>query len=101
MATRTGQKIKLLRLADILKKYTDEEHPLTATELCDKLAQVGVSAERKAIYDDIEQLTLYGMDIIQSRSAPKGYFLASRDFELPEVYLLADAVRSARFISAK
>ena len=101
MATRTGQKIKLLRLADILKKYTDEEHPLNANELCDKLAEVGVTAERKAIYDDIEQLMHYGMDIVQSRSNPKGYFLASREFELPEVYLLADAVRSAKFISAK
>ena len=101
MATRKGQKIKLLQLADILKTYTDEDHPLTATELCDKLAEVGVTAERKAIYDDIEQLIFYGFDIIQSRSAPKGYFLASREFELPEIYLLADAVRSAKFISAK
>ncbi len=101
MATRNGQKIKLLHLADILMRHTDEEHPLTATQLCDKLAEVGVTAERKAIYDDIEQLIFFGYDIIQSRSAPRGYFLASRDFELPEIYLLADAVRSAKFISAK
>ena len=101
MAKIKGQKLKLLYLADILKTYTDEEHPLTASELCEKLAAVGVSAERKAIYDDIECLTLYGLDIVQSRSNPKGYFLASRNFELPEIYLLADAVRSAKFISAK
>lgn len=101
MATRQGQKIKLVRLAQILTRYTDEENPLTATALCDRLAAMGVTAERKAIYDDIEQLRLCGYDIVQSRGLKRGFFLASRDFELPEIYLLADAVRSAKFISAK
>lgn len=98
---RSGQKIKLLCLAQILKKYTDEDNPLTATALCDRLAKMGVTAERKAIYDDIEQLKLCGYDIVTSHGHKRGFFLASRDFELPEIYLLADAVRSAKFISAK
>lgn len=101
MASRQGQKIKLIRLAQILTKHTDEDNPLTASALCDRLAEVGVTAERKAIYDDIEQLRLCGYDIVQSHGHKRGFFIASRDFELPEIYLLADAVRSARFISAK
>lgn len=101
MASRQGQKIKLICLAQIFEKYTDEENPLTATALCDRLAKMGVTAERKAIYDDIEQLNLCGYDIVQSHGHKRGFFLASRDFELPEIYLLADAVRSAKFISAK
>lgn len=101
MASRQGQKIKLICLAQIFEKYTDEENPLTASALCDRLAQMGVTAERKAIYDDIQQLNLCGYDIVQSHGHKRGFFLASRDFELPEIYLLADAVRSAKFISAK
>ena len=60
MAARFGQKLKLLYIIEILKKYTDEEHPMNANELCDLLEQKGVSAERKAIYNDIEMLIYYG-----------------------------------------
>lgn len=101
MAARNGQKVKLLYIVDILKKYTDEDHPITATEICEKLASNGVTAERKAIYDDIAQLTDYGFDIIKTRTPKSGFFLASREFEIPEISLLIDAVKTAKFISAK
>ncbi len=95
------KRLKLLYLIDILRKHTDEEHPLSAPEICEKLAEYGISAERKAIYEDLEALTVYGFDIIKTRVPKSGYFLASREFETSEVYLLEDAVRTARFISAK
>lgn len=101
MAARRGQKVKLLYIIKILTELTDEEHPLSATEICEKLASYAITAERKAIYDDIECLISFGYDIIQTRVPKNGYFLASRDFELPEVYLLCDAVRTAKFISEK
>ncbi len=98
---RRGQKVKLLYIIKILTELTDEEHPLSATEICEKLATYDVTAERKAIYDDIECLISFGYDIVQTRVPKNGYFLASRDFELPEVFLLGDAVRTAKFISEK
>ncbi len=101
MAARTNQKMKLLYIIDILEKYSDEENPINATELCKKLEGLGVSAERKAIYNDIDTLIDFGYDIVKTRTPRFGYFLASRKFELPEVYLLSDAVRSAEFITPK
>lgn len=101
MAARRGQKVKLLYIIKILTELTDEDHPLSATEICEKLSAYDITAERKAIYDDIECLVSFGYDIIQTRVPKNGYFLASRDFELPEVFLLGDAVRTARFISEK
>lgn len=101
MAARRGQKLKLFYIVEILKKYSDENHPLNATEICNRLEMYDVTAERKAIYDDIECLTLYGYDIIKTRVPKNGFFLGARDFELPEIYLLGDAVRTAKFISAK
>ena len=98
---RRGQKVKLLYIIKILTELTDEEHPLSATEICEKLASYYITAERKAIYDDINCLIDFGYDIIQTRTPKNGYFLASRDFELPEVFLLCDAVRTAKFISEK
>ncbi len=101
MAARSGQKIKLLYIIKILTELTDEEHPMSATEICEKLSYYNVTAERKAIYDDIECLIGFGFDIIQTRVPKNGYFLASRDFEVPEIFLLGDAVRTAKFISEK
>ncbi len=98
---RRGQKVKLLYIIKILTELTDEEHPLSATDICEKLAGYDVTAERKAIYDDINCLIDFGYDIVQTRVPKNGYFLASRDFELPEVFLLGDAVRTAKFISKK
>lgn len=101
MASRYGQKVKILHIIDILRKYSDEQNPINAQDICRELEKRGVTAERKAIYDDIAELCDYGYDIIKTATPKKGYFLASREFEIPEIYLLSDAVRTAKFISAK
>ena len=67
----------------MLKEYTDEAHPMTADEIVNALAVRGIVCERKSIYRDIGVLTDYGYDIVCSRSEPKGFFLAYRDFEVP------------------
>lgn len=97
----TGYKQKILTLADIFLHMTDEEHPMTAHQLCEELAMRGISCERKAVYDDILVLTEAGMDIVQMHSPKRGYFLASRTFELAELRLLTDAVQSAVCLTPK
>lgn len=87
---------------DIFLNKTDEDNILSASELCDELAQkYEIEAERKSIYADIETLQNYGMDIIFTRAPKKGYFLASRNFEIAELRLLIDAVQAAGFITPK
>lgn len=102
MAKAEGQKLKLLYIIDILKQNTDENHPITTADLIEKLAVYGVSAERKSIYDDINKLIDFGYDIerISTRNGG-GYYLVEREFELPELKLLVDAVQSSRFITQK
>lgn len=95
------QKLKLLYLADILRRESDEAHPLRVQDMIDRLAALDVQAERKSIYSDLAALEQYGMDITQVKSKSTGYFLAQREFELPELKLLVDAVQSSRFLSAK
>ena len=99
MAKTHGQRLKILYILDFLKRESDEEHPVTARDICEFLDSQGISAERKSVYADISALIDYGADIVRSAS-PRGWFLASREFEEPEIYLLADAVRTAGFISA-
>lgn len=102
MAKSQNQKLKLLYLVDILERKTDEEHPLTAVQLIEELAKVDVTAERKSIYDDVDQLIRFGYDIVLNKSRTNGgYYMASRRFELAELKILVDSVQASRFISPK
>jgi len=96
-----NQKIKILYLMKILMERTDEKHIMNAQELCDALKSYGVSAERKSIYADIQALQDFGIDVIQQKGSNSGYYIGGRDFELPELKLLVDAVQSSKFITTK
>ena len=102
MAKLSGQKLKLLYLIKILEEYTDESHPMSTAELIRRLDDQGIHSERKSIYDDMEKLCDFGYDIVQVHSRQGGgYYMASREFELPELKLLVDAVQASRFITTK
>lgn len=102
MAKGINQKRKLLYLKDILSRETDETHGLTMKQIIEELARYDVSADRKTIYQDLEELSLYGLDILsEHRGRDVVYYLGSRDFELAELKLLVDSVQSAKFISQK
>ncbi len=102
MAKSSNQKMKLLYLMKIMLEKTDEEHGLTTAEIIESLDAYGVGAERKSIYDDMEALRLYGLDIIRSREGRNSdYRVVSREFEMPELKLLVDAVQSSKFITRK
>ena len=102
MAGVKNSKLKLLYIAEILEKQTDENNFISATALCDELSKLGIPAERKSIYKDIDVLREYGYDIIHNGSrSTGGYFMGARKFELAEIRLLSDAVQAANFISQK
>ncbi len=98
MAKTGNQKLKILYLMDLLLTNTDEEHPMAMRDIIEYLESCGISAERKSIYSDIEGLKLFGVDIL---SNAKGYYVVSREFELPEVKMLVDCVSASKFITEK
>jgi len=101
MPSSPYQKMKLLYLMKILLERSDEDHPLTIADLTGALAEYNIKAERKSIYSDLELLRQYGLDIETRQSKTFGYFIASRQFEMPELKLLVDAVQSSRFITQR
>ncbi|MCC8099014.1 MAG: transcriptional regulator [Clostridiales bacterium] len=102
MARGQNQKQKPLYLAKIFLEETDEGHGLTAGELIDRLQQYGVAVERKTLYQDIEDLRQFGMDIVaMQQGRTHTYHLVSRTFELPELKLLVDSVQSSKFITER
>ena len=101
MPRSANQKLKLLCLCRILWERTDEEHPMTVPELIQALEEWDIKAERKSIYDDMEALRCFGLDVQNRKGKDPGWFLGGRTFQLAELKLLVDAVQSSRFISQR
>ena len=93
------QKLKILYLMRVFSEKTDEAHPMSVKDLISYLESLGIHAERKTIYDDRETLRVFGMDIMNRRERPSGFYLASREFETAELKLLVDAVQFSRFLT--
>lgn len=94
------EKLKILYLMRILLRDTDKDHILNAEQLCKKLeAEYEMTCNRKTIYADIERLQRYGLAVKQVKGDRQGYFVDEREFSLPELKLLVDAVQSSKFIS--
>lgn len=102
MAKSSKQKLKMLYLMKMFMTETDEYHSLTIKDIVAKLALYDISADRKTLYQDFEELRTFGLDIISEQDGKNySYKLASRDFELPELKLLVDSVQSAKFITER
>lgn len=95
----TDPKLRLFLLRDFFFEQTDDQHTVTVPEIIAYLASHGILADRRTVYADIERLRGCGMDIEKRRTKTHDYYLAARDFELPELKLLVDAVQSCRFLT--
>ncbi len=102
MPKSENQKQKLLWVARLLLRHTDDEHGMTCSELIEALAREGIAAERKSIYGDIQTLRDFGLHIEMDKVGNSTYYrILDRQFELPELKLLVDAVQSAKFLTEK
>ena len=94
-------KLRPLYLAKILYEKTDEEHYLTTAQLAQILEeQYGITSHRQTIKADIELLKQFGLEIEEVKSVQNRYNLYGRQFDIPELKLLIDAVESSKVITA-
>lgn len=99
---QNDSKVRLLRLLEILKTETDEEHPISIASISKVLKRNwGIDSYRITIQNDIEALRKSGYEIETIRSTQNLYYLSTRIFEQPELKLLLDAVESSKFITQK
>ena len=102
MPKSDNQKLKILYILDYLQKNSREDRPVNAAELIGALDRNhNIRCDRKTVYSDIAALQDYGVDIISIPGKNGGYYVASRNFELPELKLLIDAVQSSRYLTEK
>jgi predicted DNA-binding transcriptional regulator YafY len=102
MPKGTKQKFKLYYLASIMMEKTDDEHMITMPEIKQELEAYGVTADRKSLYDDLESLSVLGIDVIGEKVGRNFYYhVGQKQFEIAELKLLVDAIQSSKFITEK
>ncbi len=102
MPKGTNQKLKLYYLSRIMLEKTDEEHMITMPEIQKALEAYDVTADRKSLYDDLEQLSVLGIEVKGEKIGRNFYYhVSNKKFEIAELKLLVDAIQSSKFITEK
>lgn len=92
-------RVRLLQMRAYLLEHTDERHSVTAREIIAHLELAGFSADRRAVYLDIELLRESGLDIRARRHRANEYYLCGRTFDRAELRLLTDMIRASRVLT--
>ena len=102
MAQDNYRKIKLLKLLELLRLDTDEQHPMTTSQICARLDGMGIVCDRRTLSKDIALLNEQGYEVMDTAVGhEKGYYVEDRSFSIPEFKILLDAVQAASFITEK
>ena len=102
MPKSDNQKLKIFYILDYLERNSHQNNPINANELIAMLdREHNISCDRKTVYSDVAALQEYGVDIVSIPGKNGGYYITSRNFELPELKLLIDAVQSSKYLTEK
>ena len=103
MKQENAYKIKLIKLLEILRQDSDEDHYLESTEILAKLKAMGIECDRRTLYGDIDVLNDFGYEVLCEKDPgkPNKYCVADRNFDVPELRILMDAVQASSFITPK
>lgn len=102
MGKENFSKIKLLKIWEILKQESDENRPMTTGQIIERLADSGITCDRRTLYADIATLNSFGYEVAtQKGQHSNSYYIVDRSFDIPELRILIDAIQAASFISPK
>ena len=102
MSQENCQKIKLLKLMELLRRESDEDHPLRTGEICERLRKMNISCDPRTLHRDIKLLNEQGYEVMSYLiNHEKAFYVADRSFSIPELKILIDAVQASSFITPK
>ncbi len=102
MARENYRKVKLLKLLELLRQQTDEQHPMSTNQICAAMDAMGIPCDRRIVSQDVAALNELGYEIMDTTVGhEKAYFVEDRSFSLPELKILIDAVHASSFITEK
>ena len=89
-------KQRLLEVLSYLRENSNEDHSIKTEEIISHLSARGIQAERKTIYNDVNELNEMGYAIESGR---QGYYYDGQQFETAELRVLIDQIRAGSFLS--
>lgn len=122
------QKMKPYLIYEHLMHNSDESHALSARSIIEYLEDIGVDAERRSIYSDIKEINKalllttsdrFGLakaetmeeaeELLEDEREKsiiydehqKGFYVRKRQYKLDDIRILAECVRTAKFIDEK
>ena len=102
MARDNYRKVKLIKLLELLRQQTDEQHPMTTNQICAAMDQMGIPCDRRIVTQDVIALNELGYEIMATMIGhEKAYYVEDRNFSVPELKILIDAVHASSFITEK
>ena len=102
MARDNFRKIKLLKLLEMLQRSTDEQHPMTTSDITEALLRLEIPCDRRTLAQDIATLNELDYEIMTTTVGhEKAYYVEDRNFSIPELKILIDAVHASSFITGK
>ena len=94
--------LKTIYITRILMEQSDENHLLNASQIGEILErEYDLKLDRHTIYSEIKKLEDADLDIVKREGKDGGYCIGARQFEMPELKLMVDAVQSSRFFTKK
>ena len=101
-SSENNQKIKVLKLMEMLRQDSDEAHPLTTAVICQRLAAMNIACDNRTVGRDMKYLNSQGYEVMERMIGhEKAYYVADRSFSIPEIKILMDAVQAACFITER
>lgn len=102
MARDNRRKVKLLKLIELLRHHTDEQNPMTTSQVGAAMEAMGIHCDRRIIKRDVDSLNEMGYEVmVTSVGHENAYYIADRSFSIPELKILIDAVHASSFITEK
>lgn len=102
MARENFRKIKLLKLLEMLQQNSDEQHPMPTSRIIAHLSRMGIPCDRRTLAQDIATLSDLDYEIMSTTFGhEKAYYVEDRNFNIPELKILIDAVHASSFITAR
>ena len=102
MARDNYRKVKLIKLLELLRQHTDEQHPMSTSQICGAMEDMGIPCDRRIVTQDVTVLEELGYEIMTTTVGhEKAYYVEDRSFSLPELKVLIDAVHASSFITEK
>ena len=99
MEETQSKKVIILYILKILKEFSDEEHPITQSDIIAKLKDYGIDCDRKTITRNINYLIDYGFNIV--RNLGGGCYFINDKYDTSEITFLVDCLYSYPAISQR